>query len=120
AKTGMSRPSIVMFGRPRQGRGLAGSLIRRTMIDTWAIVNESIAPNAYMFPRKSVCPGMRTMAATPQKIRIDRYGVRKRGWTDLSDGGSWRWMPIEYVRRETPMIPALVAMNRIVAARMPT
>ena len=29
-------------------------------------------------------------------------------------------MPIEYTRRETPMIAALVAMNRIVAAKMPT
>jgi hypothetical protein len=29
-------------------------------------------------------------------------------------------MPIEYTSRETPMIPAFVAMSRIVAASRPT
>ena len=31
--------------------------------EMWAIVNESIAPNAYMFPRKSACPGIRATQA---------------------------------------------------------
>ena len=48
------------------------------------------------------------------------YGVLNFGWTWRTASGSWRCCPIEYVNLETPMIPALVAMIRIVAARMAT
>ena len=44
---------------------------RRSWITaTWAIVNESIAPNEYIVARKSVWPGSRVMIATAAKIMI--------------------------------------------------
>ena len=45
------------------------------MTDRWAIVNDSIAPKAYIFPRKSACPGMSVMMATPLNTRIPIHGV---------------------------------------------
>ena len=51
---------------------------------------------------------------------IATYGVLNFGCTCRIASGSWRCWPIEYVSRETPMMPALVAMIRIVAARMAT
>ena len=46
-------------------------LPRRSWITaTWAIVNESIAPNEYIVARKSVWPGSRVMIAIAAKIRI--------------------------------------------------
>ena len=54
------------------------------------------------------------------KTAMATYGVSRVGWTRPSTRGSWRCWPSEKARRETPMMPALVAMKRIVAARMPT
>ncbi len=51
---------------------------------------------------------------------IATYGVSRRGWMRPSSGGTCRWTPSEYARRDTPISPALVAITRIVAARMPT
>ena len=46
---------------------------------------------------------------------IATYGVRHFGCTCRIASGNWRCRPIEYVSRETPMMPAFVAMIRIVA-----
>ena len=93
---------------------------RSLMTARCAIVNDSIAPNAYMLPRNSACPGIIARHAMPPKIRIPIHGVPNFGCSWRRRSGTWRWMPIEYTSRETPMMPALVAMNRIVAASRPT
>ena len=94
--------------------------MRNWMTDRWAIVNESIAPKAYMFPRNSALPGMIVMQATKPNKRIPTHGVLKRGCSRLRRSGTWRCSPIEYTSLDAPMMPALVAMNRIVAASNPT
>ena len=58
--------------------------------------------------------------AAPANTRMPIHGVRNRGCRRRSESGIWRWMPIEYTSRETPMMPAFVARNRIVAASRPT
>ena len=84
-------------------------------------MNESIAPKAYIRPRKSTCPEMRkSVGAMPAKTRSESHGVFSFGWSRRKTCGSWRYVAIEYVMREAPMIPAFVAMKRIVAASTPT
>jgi hypothetical protein len=91
------------------------------MTDTCAIVNESIAPNAYMLPRKSVFPGSRTtIESTPAKTTSDNQGVLNFGCRRRKTSGSCLYVAIAYVMRDAPITPALVAINRIVDARMPT
>jgi hypothetical protein len=46
--------------------------------------------------------------------------VRKLGCSRENSAGSWRCSASDHDRREMPIRPAFVAMNRIVAARMPT
>ena len=60
------------------------------------------------------------MGATPAKRISERYGVLNRGWRRRNTSGICRYVAIEYVIREAPMIPAFVAMKRIVAASTPT
>ena len=44
------------------------------------MVNESVAPNAYIVPRKSVCPGRSVrIGIAPAKRTRASHGVRKRG-----------------------------------------
>ena len=52
----------------------------------------------------------------------DQRQVRRLepGWNRRNTSGIWRYVAIEYVMREAPMIPAFVAMKRIVAASTPT
>ena len=42
-------------------------------------MNDSIAPNAYMLPRKSAWPGISVRQAIPPNTMIPIHGVRKRG-----------------------------------------
>ena len=87
----------------------------------WAIVNDSIAPNAYMRPMKSTFPGsMNRIEKNPANTSSDSHGVLNFGCSRRKRSGSWRWVDIEYVIREAPITPAFVAMKRIVAARTPT
>ena len=45
--------------------------MRRSWITaTWAIVNDSIAPNEYIVARKFVFPGIIVRIATPAKMMI--------------------------------------------------
>ena len=44
--SGSSWPRILMLPGPFQGRSASGRLTRSVATDTWAIVNDSIAPNA--------------------------------------------------------------------------
>ena len=83
-------------------------------------MNESIAPNAYMLPRNVALPGISVTQAIAPNTRIPIHGVPYFGCSRRSRSGIWRCRPIEYTSRDTPMMPAFVAMNRIVAARMPT
>ena len=86
-----------------------------------AIVNESIAPNAYMRPMKSTLPGsMKRIEKKPAKTSSASHGVLNFGCSRRNSSGSCRWLDIEYVMREAPITPAFVAMKRIVAARTPT
>ena len=39
------------------------------------MLNDSIAPNAYMLPRKSAWPGISVTHAMPPKTRIPIHGV---------------------------------------------
>ncbi len=58
-------------------------------------MNESIAPNAYILPRKSASPGMIVTIAIRPKTMIAMYGVRNLGCSWRSFSGSWRCWPIE-------------------------
>jgi hypothetical protein len=40
------------------------------------VVNDSIAPNEYRLPRKSVCPGMSKTPANTENTTIVNHGVR--------------------------------------------
>ena len=56
-----------------------------------AIVNESIAPNAYMRPRKSTWPESRnSVGAMPPKTASESHGVFKRGCNRRNTSGSCR------------------------------
>ena len=61
----------------------------------WAIVNDSIAPNAYMLPRKSAWPGISVRQAIPPNTMIPIHGVRYFGCSWRSCSGTWRCSPIE-------------------------
>ena len=53
-----------------------GLLTRSATTDACAMVNESIAPNEYIVPRKSVLPGSSTsIGITPAKTKSEMYGV---------------------------------------------
>ena len=73
ANSGQSTPRTRRFGRARNAQLLvAGSARRSATIDACATVNESIAPNAYIVPRKLGLPGSRTtIGASPAKTSSD-------------------------------------------------
>src|SRR5437588_112800 len=79
ANRGSSRPPSLTFPGPRYGRARSGSTTRRRMTARCAIVNDSIAPNAYMFPRKVAWPGIRVRRATPPHKLIPIHGARTQG-----------------------------------------
>jgi len=56
--------------------------------DTCAIVNDSIAPNAYRLPRNVAWPGIRVMAAIVLKMMIPTHGVANRGWSRRRRSGT--------------------------------
>ena len=60
-----------------------------------AIVNDSIAPNAYSVARKSACPGIITTQAIAPNTPIAVAGVRNRGLIRRSRSGSCWYCPIE-------------------------
>ena len=97
------------------------ALTRSLITAAWATVNESIAPNAYMRPRKSTCPESTKIdgPTAPNTIRAS-HGVFSFGCRRRKTSGSCWWLDIAYVMRDAPITPAFVAMKRIVAARIPT
>ena len=112
---------IRRFGRARHSSSSSRRFMRSATIDACAIVNESIAPNAYMRPRKSTWPDSRKIVGpiAPKTISAS-HGVFSFGCSRRKISGSWRWLDIAYVMRDAPITPAFVAMKRIVAARIPT
>ncbi len=70
AVSGRSKPKARMFSGGFQVRSTSGYLRRSWITETWAIVNESIAPNEYSVARKSVLPGSRVTIAIAAKIMI--------------------------------------------------
>ena len=64
---------------PRYGRSWSGWVTRRRMTARCAIVNDSIAPNAYMLPRNTAWPGISVMQAIPPNTMIPIHGVRYFG-----------------------------------------
>ncbi len=65
-------------------------------------------------------PGSTSAIAIAAKKRIVNQGVSKRGWSRAKTPGSWRCSASDQESREMPIMPALVAISRIVAARAPT
>ena len=63
AVSGTSKPKARTFSGGFQVRSTSLCLRRSWITATWAIVNESIAPNEYSVARKSVLPGIRVMIA---------------------------------------------------------
>ena len=63
--------------------------------DRCAIVNDSIAPNAYRLPRNVGLAGDQREAAIALNMMIPTHGVRKRGCSWRRRSGTWRWIPIE-------------------------
>ena len=70
AVIGTSKPKARKLKGGFQVRSTSGLLRRSWITATWAIVNESIAPNEYIVARKSVWPGSRVTIAIAAKIRI--------------------------------------------------
>ena len=71
AVSGTSKPKARKLSGGFQGRSLVRTVAARSWItETWAIVNESIAPNEYIVARKSAWPGISVIIATPEKTRI--------------------------------------------------
>ena len=70
AVSGTSKPKARKFSGGFQVRSTSACLRRSWITATWAIVNESIAPNEYIVARKSVLPGSRVTIAIAAKIRI--------------------------------------------------
>ena len=61
------------------------------MIEACAIVNDSIAPNEYIVPRKLTLPGSSTaIGIAAAKTISDSHGVLKRGWSRRKTSGSCR------------------------------
>ena len=68
------------FGRPSKTSSSFGRFARNAISDRCAIVNESIAPNEYIVPRKSTFPGReRKIEMTPPKNTIEIHGVLNSG-----------------------------------------
>ena len=121
AKSGQLTPRKRRFGRARHSSSLSPAFTRSLITATCAIVNESIAPNAYMRPRKSTFPESRKIVGpSAPKTISESHGVFSFGCSRRNTSGSCRCVDIAYVIRDAPITPAFVAMNRIVAARMPT
>ena len=62
---------------------------------------------------------MISTTAIAEKKAIVNHGVRYLGWRLEKMPGSWRCSASDQESREIPIIPALVAMIRIVAASAP-
>jgi len=71
-------------------------------------------------PSRVVSPGRIKRPARIEKNTIVNHGVRKVGCRLENRLGSWRCSDKDQDRREMPISPAFVAMNRIVAASTPT
>ena len=70
AVSGASKPKTRKLNGGFQGRSRSASMRRSRITETWAIVNESIAPNEYIVARNSVLPGKSVTIATAAKTRI--------------------------------------------------
>jgi len=81
--------------------GSSRVLRRSAITDTCAIVNDSIAPNAYMLPRKSVRPGRSTtIESSPPKTSNDNQGVLNFGCSRRKTSGSCLYDAMAYVMRD--------------------
>ena len=91
ANSGQLTPRMSRFGRARKRISRSRRTYRSAITDAWAIVNESIAPNAYMSPRKLVFPGRSTaIEMIPAKTTSDSHGVLNFGCRRRKTSGSWR------------------------------
>ena len=89
-------PRIVRFGRARHGSSSSRLRTRSAVTAMCAIVNESIAPNAYMRPRKSTWPESRkSVGAMPAKTSSESHGVFSFGCSRRNTCGSCRYVAIE-------------------------
>ena len=63
---------------------------------------------------------MSRIPANTENTTIVNHGVRCLGCSRAKIPGIWRCSASDHESREMPIKPALVAMNRMVEARMPT
>jgi hypothetical protein len=84
-------PPMRRFGRALNVISSRSFDARSAITDAWAIVNDNIAPNAYMSPRNVTCPGSSTaIAAPPANTTSDSQGVLNLGCRRRNTSGSWR------------------------------
>jgi hypothetical protein len=75
-KSGQSTPRARMFGRPFTSTSSFRKRYRRPIRAAFAIANDSIAPNEYIVPRKSIRPGASVSTGNkPEKQRSESQGV---------------------------------------------
>src|SRR5581483_1088409 len=80
AKRGHSTPRKRRFGRALNSSSSPGLRTRSAITAACATVNESIAPNEYIVPRKSTFPGRMTrIEKNPAKVISASHGVLNRG-----------------------------------------
>jgi hypothetical protein len=91
AKTGQLIPPIVMFGRALHSSSSSRCRTRSAVTEMCAIVNDSIAPNAYIRPRKSTWPEtMKMVGPIPAKTSSASHGVFSFGCNLRKSVGSCR------------------------------
>ena len=91
ANNGQSTPLMRRLGRIVKASASPRVCILRAITEICAIVNDSIAPKAYMSPRNVVLPGSRTMIEiSPPKTTSDNHGVLNFGCRRRKTSGSCR------------------------------
>ena len=91
ANSGQSTPRMRRLGRIVNASVSVRPCTRRAITETCAIVNDSIAPNAYISPRNVVFPGSSTMIEIkPAKMTSDSHGVLNFGCKRRNTSGNCR------------------------------
>ena len=92
ANSGQSIPPSLRFGRARYTSSSSGSLTRSATTAAWAIVNESIAPKAYIVPEelRLARQDHQRSRRIPRRRRATSHGVLNRGCSRRKTSGSCR------------------------------
>ena len=91
ANSGQSTPRMRRLGRIVNASASVRVFTRSAITEMCAIVNDSIAPNAYISPRNPVFPGSSTMIEIrPANTSSDSHGVLNFGCRRRKTSGSCR------------------------------